>query len=379
MTTLPQPQVSATARNALMFIAVIAGGAALFLLRSILTPLLLALFLMVIIDGLSRVLRTRFAALSEPIALGLAILVTVAGFGVTVVLIAGNAPGFIGQLMADTPRLNAIIRDVGARLHIHSPPTVERLARQLDPAKYAGGVAQTLQGMISNLLFILIYLGFLFASRTGFQRKTERLFRNDEERGNALTAFQHIRNGIERYLWIQTVTGLMIAVASTVVLAAVGMPNAVFWGFLILVTSYVPIIGGMVGQFLPPMFALVEFSTYWQPGVILAGLTVIQLIMGSIVFPRMQGRSLNLDPVVILLALSFWGLVWGVPGMFLSTPLTVSLMVICEQFPGARWVAILLSSDGEPETADAAAPDPSKASAAAPGRRRKAREALTQA
>jgi AI-2 transport protein TqsA len=375
----PQPQVSATARNALMFIAVIAGGAALFLLRSILTPLLLALFLMVIIDGLSRVLRQRVPALSATVALVLAILVTVAGFGVTVLLIAGNAPGFIGQLMADTPRLNAIIRDVAGRMHIHSPPTVERLARQLDPAKYAGGVAQTLQGMISNFLFILIYLGFLFASRAGFQRKTERLFRSGEERGNALQAFQHIRNGIERYLWIQTVTGLMIAIASALVLAAVGMQNAVFWGFLILVTSYVPIIGGMVGQFLPPLFALVEYNTYWQPGVILAGLTVVQLVVGSIIFPRMQGRSLNLDPVVILLALSFWGLVWGVPGMFLSTPLTVTVMVICEQFPSARWVAILLSSDGEPEGADTAASDPSRPAEAVRTPKKSRRPAFTQA
>jgi predicted PurR-regulated permease PerM len=383
MASAPASSISPAARNALMVIAAVAAGVALFLLRSILTPLALALFLMVIIDGLSRVLRQRFAILSEAVALTLAILVTVVGFGGTVLLFAGNAPGFIGQLMADTPRLNTIIHDVAARLHIHSPPTVERLARQLDPAKYAGGVAQTLQGLMSSLFAILLYLGFLFASRGSFGRKTERLFPGAEERRNAKAAFEHIRYGIERYLWIQTVTGLMIAAASTVVLEAVGMPNAVFWGFLILVTSYVPIIGGMAGQFLPPLFALVEFNTYWQPGVILAGLTVIQLIMGGIVFPRMQGRSLNLDPVVILLALSFWGLVWGVPGMFLSTPLTVTLMVMAEQFPSSRWVAILLSSDGEPEAADAASTDPSEtpeaARTGAKAARKPRRAALTQA
>ena len=221
-------------------------------------------------------------------------------------------------------------------------------------------MAQTLQGLVSSLLSILLYLGFLFASRNSFDRKMERLFPGAAEQANALSAFQRIRNGVERYLWIQTVTGLMIAIGSTAVLALVGMPNAVFWGFLILVTSYVPIIGGMAGQFLPPLFALVEFNTYWQPGVILTGLSLIQVIMGSIVFPRMQGRSLNLDPVVILLALSFWGVVWGVPGMFLSTPLTVTLMVIAHQFPTSRWVAVLLSSDGEPESGDAAAFDPSE-------------------
>src|SRR5215472_13454409 len=113
----PPPPVSSAARNALMLTAAVAVGAALFFLRPILTPFALALFLMVIIDGLSRVLRRRLPILTEQGALAVAILVTVAGFGMTVMLIAGNAPSFINQLVSDTPRLNAIIHDVAHRLH----------------------------------------------------------------------------------------------------------------------------------------------------------------------------------------------------------------------------------------------------------------------
>lgn len=354
------PPVSPAVRNALMITATVAAGAALFFLRPILTPFALALFLMVIIDGLSRVLQRRLPSLGARGALAAAILVTVAGFGVTVMLFAGNAPSFVSQLVADEPRLNTVLHDMAHRLHMPNPPSIHRLARQLDPAKYAGGLAQTLQGLVSTFLFILIYLGFLFASRGSFRKKAVRLFPSPEGRDNAAAAFDRIRNGIERYLWVQTVTGLMIAVASAIILMLVGMPNAVFWGFLILVTSYVPIIGGMIGQFLPPLFALVEFNNYWQPGLILVGLTVVQLVVGSIIFPRMQGRSLNLDPVVILLSLSFWGLVWGVPGMFLSTPLTVTVMVVADQFPSTRWMAILLSSDGHPFGESQPTDDPSQ-------------------
>jgi predicted PurR-regulated permease PerM len=356
----PPSPVSSAARNALMITAAVAVGAALFFLRPILTPFALALFLMVIIDGLSRVLRRRLPILTEQGALAVAILVTVAGFGMTVMLIAGNAPSFINQLVSDAPRLNTIIHDVAHRLHMHNPPTVQRMARQLDPAKYAGGLAQTLQGLVSSFGLIMIYLGFLFASRASFRKKSLRLFPTPEGHHNASAAFDRIRNGIERYLWVQTVTGLMIAVASAAILMLVGMQNAVFWGFLILVASYVPIIGGAIGQFLPPLFALVEFNNYWQPGLILVGLTVVQLVVGSIIFPRMQGRSLNLDPVVILLSLSFWGLVWGVPGMFLSTPLTVTVMVVADQFPSTRWMAVLLSSDGHPFGENLPTDDPSE-------------------
>ena len=62
----------------------------------------------------------------------------------------------------------------------------------------------------------------------------------------------------------------------------------------------------------------------------------------------MQGRSLNIDPVVVLLALAFWGVIWGIPGMVLSTPLTVVTMAVLAQFPGTRWIAVMLSSDGDP-------------------------------
>jgi hypothetical protein len=65
--------------------------------------------------------------------------------------------------------------------------------------------------------------------------------------------------------------------------------------------------------------------------------------------------------------------------MFLSTPLTVTLMVVCEQFQGARWVAILLSSNGDPEGADAAAADPGPPAVVDRGAKKPRRAALTQA
>jgi AI-2 transport protein TqsA len=64
---------------------------------------------------------------------------------------------------------------------------------------------------------------------------------------------------VEQYLWIQTVTGLMIAAAAWVVMMLLRLDNALFWAFLIFVAAYIPIIGGAVGCILPPLFALVQF------------------------------------------------------------------------------------------------------------------------
>ena len=62
----------------------------------------------------------------------------------------------------------------------------------------------------------------------------------------------------------------------------------------------------------------------------------------------MQAKSLNLSALVVLLSLAVWGALWGAPGMFLSAPLTVLIMIVLAQIPGARWIAVLLSADGDP-------------------------------
>ena len=138
-------------------------------------------------------------------------------------------------------------------------------------------------------------------------------------------------------------------------MASLGLDSATFWAFLIFIIVFVPVVGGLVASVLPPLFAVVQYTTLWQPIALFCGLQAILFGVGSILLPRMQRDGLNIDPVVVLLSLAFWGAIWGIPGMFLSTPLTVSLIIILSQFPSVRWIAVMLSGDGRPESTQVAA------------------------
>jgi predicted PurR-regulated permease PerM len=335
-------------RTALAILATIAGGTVLYLLGDILTPLALALFLAVMIDGFARVLHARLPGLGARAATPLAIMLSGVIFGGAAFFIADNATSFATQLVEYGPRLNGLIARLAGLVGIEAPPSVTQLVHQLNPTSYLGQVARGLQSFASTAAFVLVYLGFILASRRGWERKVVGLFPSREERQNAVGAFLRIRNGVEQYLWVQTVTGLMIAVASWVAMVAVGLDNALFWAILIFIASYIPVVGGIVGVAAPPIFALVQFETLWQAITLAIVLQVIGMFVGNVVQPRMQGRSLNMDPIVLLLALAFWSVIWGLPGAFLSTPLTTVAMVILAQFPGTRWVAVLLSADGDP-------------------------------
>jgi predicted PurR-regulated permease PerM len=265
------------------------------------------------------------------------------------VVVAENASGFVTSLAGAEPKINLMIRQVARDLHIRSPGTVAQMLRHLDPTQYLGLVANALQGFVSSAVLVLIYLGFLIASRHAFERKTVRLFRNREVRQEALKVFLRIRDAVERYLWIQNVTGLIIAAASWLVMVVTGLDNALFWAFLIFIVNYVPIIGAAAAIVLPALFAVVQLDGYVRPVLLLGALFAITFVVGNILLPRMQGDSLNLDPLIVLLSLAFWGALWGLTGMFLSTPLTVLAMMILAQFDGSRWIAVLLSGDGDPQ------------------------------
>jgi AI-2 transport protein TqsA len=349
---------SGVARNATVVIAAILGAYALYWLREILPPLALAFFLLAMVDGLARQLANRVRVLPDAAALPVALVVSVLVGALVVYAVAANAASFAQQLVSETARLNDIIARIAGVFGVKVPPTVSQLVNQLNPTRYMGNVAHALQTFASGAVYVLVYLGFLIASRQGFQRKAQALFPSAEERHNATVVFDRIRDSIQRYLSIQTVTGLMIALLSAVVMYAVGLSNALFWAFLILVLSFVPVIGGAIGSILPPLFALVQFPTLWRAVVLFIGLQAIGFVIGNVVQPRMQRDSLNIDPVVVLLSLAVWGALWGLPGMFMSTPLTVTLITVLAQFEGSRWVAVLLSGDGAPLGAAAAKPHP---------------------
>ena len=342
---------STVARNALVTIAVVAGGAALYWLRDILTPLAMAIFLLIMIDGVKRFIeeRTKLPRHWAGIA---ALALVVLGFLGSIAFIVNGAAGFFydasGVSSNIGPRIDAIIAD-GARLFgMETPPTAQELIRGIDLRGYVTSLAFQVQGVVSGAFFVMVYLAFLLAAQTGFQRKLVGLFPSRESRREASEVFERVRGGVEGYLWVQTVTGAIICVAAWILMRAVGLQNAEFWTFVIFVVGFIPVLGGAIAGLAPPLFALVQFPTYWPALILLVGLQTILFVVGNAIQPRMQGENQNIDPVAVLLALALWGKMWGVVGMFLSTPLAVMAMAILAEFKGTMWIAILLSGDGKP-------------------------------
>ena len=131
-----------------------------------------------------------------------------------------------------------------------------------------------------------------------------------------------------------------------VILLFYGVDFAEVWALLIFLLNFIPTIGSIIAVIIPALVALVQFDTVWTSVQLLALMGFVQFLIGNVVSPRYMGKTLNLSPFVVIVALTFWGTIWGIEGAFLSVPITASIAIICQYVPGWRWIAILLSSDG---------------------------------
>jgi predicted PurR-regulated permease PerM len=354
--------LEATTRACALFIAAGVAVAGLHAFRGVLAPLALAVFLWLIMDGFARLLQRGAREIAHrqipwPLALAVAAAIVVAAVLTVIVVIGSSATEFARRGPDYIRRITEVAHQLFARLPFgeEAPANLSSHLGDLDLGRFFLGLAGAARSMTSNGLYVGLYIVFLFAAQGTFAPKMRAIFPDTENRERASRLLNRIRESMERYLAVQTLVSALGAFAAYVTLLTLGLEGPIFWAFLTFLLGYIPTVGSIVATILPAVFALVQFNGLWRPAAVLLGLGVWHFLFGNFVQPRLQGRSLNLAMVVVLLGLVLWGEIWGLVGMFLSSPLTATVMLLLAQAKPTRWIAVLMSSDGRPEVGGGAA------------------------
>jgi predicted PurR-regulated permease PerM len=341
--------VTATpARTSQILVGTAAALGLLYFLRSILIPFVVAFVLTVLVGALVRFIRKRWARAPFWAVSIIAGLVVIVSASAGLFTIAQGAANIVDQGPALVARLDQILVDLSFSMHLREPLRVSSLIGNVSVAEVAGFILSQLQGLFTGLLLMIVYFGFLLAGRRRIRKKVEAAAGSSERSAAIISIVQRITTDIETYIWVQTVTGLMLTLSATIVMLAVGLNNVLFWTVLFFLLTFIPNIGVTIGSIVPALFALIQFPTLWQGVTIFAVTQVFAAIIGNMIYPRMQAETQNIDPVVTLLALALWTLLWGLAGSFLAVPMTLIGMMIFAQFDSTRWVAAMLSNDGKP-------------------------------
>jgi AI-2 transport protein TqsA len=145
-----------------------------------------------------------------------------------------------------------------------------------------------------------------------------------------------INEGIASYLKVQVKASIALAAPVMIILWVFGIKYVLLWGVVTFLANFIPYLGSIIACTLPISYAFLEKGFDWH--AVAAAVLLVATHVGSayLIQPAMTGKAVDLSPLVVLIALTFWGLCWGLVGMVLAVPLTVMLKIILESAPMTR-------------------------------------------
>lgn len=207
--------------------------------------------------------------------------------------------------------------------------------------------ALVVPAMLAQIVVTMILLLFLLASGDLFYQKLVEAMPTVQDKRRAMQIANDIERNLSRYLLTITIINASLAVVIGTLLWAMGMPNPVLFGVIAFVCNFVPYIGPLASLIAGSAVALISFDGVSFSAAVAAMYLIVMTFEGQIVTPYFIGRRLQLNTVVVLIAVSFWAWLWSVIGMLLAVPLLVTLNVFCNHVPRFKNLGNFLS--GKPD------------------------------
>lgn len=316
----------------------------------VLIPFVIAVFIWHILNTISNIIQ-RIPSVGSRLPNWLSMIFAFAIVAVCIFIFINIITDNVNNVIAASNRyqenLLKIFNSIDQKFNIKILASMNSMIKSLNLQTIFINVYGVFTTLASSTVLILLYVAFLFVEQHFFLKKIDALFPTLEGRFLVNNIINHIVNNTQTYMGLKSILSIITALSSWIIMKWVGLDFAEFWALLIFFLNFIPNIGAIIAIAFPASLAIVQF-TGWIPFTeIILGLGAIQFIVGNLIEPRFLSNSLNLSPLVILIALAVWGAIWGILGMFLSVPITVMMMIIFAHFKKTRPIAILLSQDGD--------------------------------
>ncbi|MGB1102140.1 MAG: AI-2E family transporter [Crocinitomicaceae bacterium] len=266
--------------------------------------------------------------------------------GFIVNLLAHNIQDISEKLPEYEKNLEHFSADLNAMLGINISDAWSNYISELNFSDILKNMLSSFSDFLGNAFMIALYVLFILLEENVFNNKLLAIAENEHKEAELSATMTRIRHSISQYISLKTLVSTITGVCSFIALLIIGVDSPIFWAFLIFLLNFIPTIGSLIATIFPAIMALLQFGGYEEAIVVLIVVGTIQVLVGNIIEPKIMGNSLNVSSLVVILALSFWGAIWGITGMVLSVPITVILVLLFSQFESTRNIAILLSEKG---------------------------------
>lgn len=323
------------------FLCIVAGGAVLRSARSVVMPLVIAWLLSFIFKP--AVLRLEKRKVPRGLAVSLLLTLFLVICLLAFALLYRRILPFVNAFPGYYARFMNIVQEIGQKTNLPTDVLMEfDLGRRLTPFLFA--LPAKAISLISNLFLIIVFLIFILLGSPASSEKLKRAF-SPTTADRVQQIVNAISKQIGRYLLTAVIISALTGIAVWLALVIINVDFAVNWGVLAFVLNFIPYVGSLIASIPPILVAIVQFYPDIRPAVTTSlALLAIQTSIGNLLAPKVVGDALNINPIVVLLSLLFWGWLWGGVGAVLAVPIVVVIKITCENVPILRPIAILMES-----------------------------------
>jgi predicted PurR-regulated permease PerM len=348
---------------ALITLAACAVTALLWVCHVVFVPVALALLFALVLSSAVEALHRRGLPRSVSAVLMLVALLTI--IGLTLSAVAGPAQDWFAGLPQTLQTIERKVRPlqkVLSRIELltsradalasanpaaqHNAPPAAPAATP--PVNAADVLVETRSGIVSTITVIILTL-FLLSGGAPMLARMMAAVATDVHATHALKVIEAIRSELGRYYGTVALINLGLGVATGLTMMLLGLPNPFLWGTMAAVLNFIPYVGSATTLVVLLVVALVVFDSFGQIAAVIASYLALATIEGQVVQPLFVGHRLELNPLLVFLAVWFGGWMWGIAGITIAVPMLVALKVAAEHSARGQPLVEFLSP-GKPKS-----------------------------
>lgn len=347
-------------------ILVLLLGGVLRAMTTVAIPVILAIFVTLAVLPLDRAVAGRFPRgfrwLGRAAVILLLLLLLgafIGGLAYCVMRIATDMQNVSGSFADLLPEpgdsgqngglLSGVWSDIGQMIRDRGDSITGRLIGVV--TDLAQTIANAMGVVLAGMLFVLFLVLLALTEMPLWERKLDNL--SGGAAGSWRDVTETMGRALRRFFMTRAAVGVISAAIYSAWLMVFGLDLVVVWAILTFLMNFIPNLGAVISGVLPTLYAFftLDVGTALLIG---AGLIAIEQVIGSWIDPRLQGHQIALSPTVILTAVLFWSWLWGVAGAFLGTPMTLTIMILCNHVAASRPIALMLSNQKDARDLDEA-------------------------
>ncbi|WP_418640546.1 AI-2E family transporter [Sulfurimonas sp. ST-27] len=307
----------------------------------IIIPFLLSLFIAIILSPLYNYFKSK--SIPDIVSVTLVITVFILFLALIAKLVGNSVHDFSANIDTYAQKLAQyyqLISHYTASFGIEiSTEDIANLINMKQAMKFATSIIQSMGAMFTNGFIIILTVIFMLLESQYFVKKVELADGHQETMAHIERIFSKIKNYMVLKALISLFTGAIIWMS----LYFLGTDYAFLWGVLAFMLNFIPNIGSIIAAIPAVLITLVQLGGMSALAVMVL-YTVINIVIGSILEPKIMGKGLGLSTLIVFLSLMFWGWLLGIVGMLLSIPLTIMAKIIFDANQNTQWIGVLLGT-----------------------------------